>query len=147
MVWISSCQWFEKKWTSSFRSHKLAWEEIENMNSPISINGISLQYSCLEKSHGCRSLVGCSPWGCEESDTAEWLDFHFSFLCIEGNGNPLQCSSLENPRDGVAQSRTWLKCLSSISIKDITFVTKNILLKKNTTPHPRQSYFGLKPLE
>ena len=71
------------------------------------------------KSHGWRSLVGCSPWGCEESDTTERLPFHFSLSCIgEGNGNPLQCSCLENPRDGeawraavygVAQSRTRLK--------------------------------------
>ena len=77
------------------------------------------------KSHGWRSLVGCSPWGCEESDTTEWLNFHFSLSCIgEGNGNPLHCSCLENPRDGgawwaaisgVAQSRTWLKRLSSSS--------------------------------
>ena len=53
------------------------------------------------KSHGWRSLVGCSPWGCEESDTTERLHFHFSVSCIgEGNGNPLQCSCLENPRDG-----------------------------------------------
>ena len=51
------------------------------------------------KSYGRRSLVG-SPWGCKESDTTEWLHFHFSLLCIgEGNGNPLQCSCLENPRD------------------------------------------------
>ena len=73
------------------------------------------------KSHGQRSLVGCSPWGRKESDTTEWL--HFSVSCIgEGNGNPLQCSCLENPRDrgawwaavyGVAQSRTRLKRLSS----------------------------------
>ena len=77
------------------------------------------------KSHGWRSLVGCSPWGREESDTTERLHFHFSLSCIgEGNGNPLQCSCLENPRDGgaqwaavygVAQSRTWLKQLSSSS--------------------------------
>ena len=53
------------------------------------------------KSHGQRSLVGCGPWGLEESDTTEWLPFHFSLSCIgEGNGNPLQCSCLENPRDG-----------------------------------------------
>ena len=74
-------------------------------------------------SHGQRSLVVCSPWGCEESDTTERLPFHFSLSCIgEGNGNPLQCSCLENPRDGgaweaavygVTQSRTWLKWLSS----------------------------------
>jgi len=77
------------------------------------------------KSHGWRSLVGCSPWCHEESDTTERLDFHLSLLCIgEGNGNPLQCSCLENLRDGgawwaavygVAQSRTQLKRLSSSS--------------------------------
>ena len=76
-------------------------------------------------SHGRRSLVGCSPWGREESDTTERLHFHFSLSCIgEGNGNPLHCSCLENPRDGgawwaavcgVAQSWTWLKRLSSSS--------------------------------
>ena len=77
------------------------------------------------KSHGRRSLVGCSPWGREESDTTEWLHFpfHFSLSCIgEGNGNPLQCSCLENPKDGrawwaavygVTQSRTRLKWLST----------------------------------
>ena len=78
-----------------------------------------------EKSHGQRSLVGCSPWGCEELDMTERLHFHFSLSCIGGgNGNPLQCSCLENPRDGgawwaavygVAQSRTRLKQLSSSS--------------------------------
>ena len=55
------------------------------------------------KSHGRRSLVGCSPWGREESDTTERLPFHFSLSCLgEGNGNPLQCSCLENPMDGEA---------------------------------------------
>ena len=49
------------------------------------------------------SLVGCSPRGHKESDTTEQLHFHFSLSCIgEGNGNPLQCSCLENPRDGGA---------------------------------------------
>ena len=42
------------------------------------------------KSHGWRSLVCCSPWASKESDTTEWLHFHFSHSCIgEGNGNPL----------------------------------------------------------
>ena len=69
--------------------------------------------------------MGCSPWGREESDMTERLHFQFSLSCIgEGNGNPLQCSCLENPRDrgawcaavyGVAKSRTWLKRLSSSS--------------------------------
>ena len=77
------------------------------------------------KFHGQRSLVGCSPWGRKESDTTEWPHFHFSLSCIgEGNGDPLQCSCLENPRNGgawwaavywVAQSRTRLKWLSSSS--------------------------------
>ena len=71
------------------------------------------------KSLGQKSLVGYSPWGCEESDTTEQLHFHFSLSCLgEGNGNPLQCSCLENPRNreawwaavyGVTQSRTRLK--------------------------------------
>ena len=77
------------------------------------------------KSHGWRSLVGCSPWGREELDTTARLHFHFSLSCIgEENGNPLQYSCLENPRDGgdwwaaisgVAQNRTQLKRLSSSS--------------------------------
>ena len=79
----------------------------------------------LGKPHGRRSLVGCSPWGRQESDTTERLHFHFSLSCIgEGNGNPLRCSCLENPRDGgawraavygIAQSGTRLKRLSSSS--------------------------------
>ena len=77
------------------------------------------------KSHGRRSLEGCSPRGGKESDTTEGLHFYFPLSCIgEGNGNPLQCSCLENPRDGgawwaavygVAQSWTRLKRLSSSS--------------------------------
>ena len=75
------------------------------------------------KSHGQRSLEGCSPWGRWGSDTTKRLHFHFSLSCTgEGNGNPLQCSCLENPRDkwwatiyGVTQSRTRLKWLSSSS--------------------------------
>ena len=77
------------------------------------------------KSHGWRSLEGCSPWSRWGSDTTEGLHFHFSLSCIgEGNGNPLQCSCLENLRDGgawwaaiygVTQSQTRLKWLSSSS--------------------------------
>ena len=86
------------------------------------------------KSHGWRSLVGCNPWGCYELDTMEPLHLHFSLSCIgEGNGNTLQCSCLENPRDGgawwaviygVPQSRTRLKRLSSSS--SIAFYYMNI---------------------
>ena len=87
------------------------------------------------KSHGRRSLVG-SPWGHWESDMTERLPFHFPLSYIgEGNGTPLQCSCLKNPRDGgawwaavygVAQSRTRLKRLSS-SIAG--------LLEKDMAPH------------
>ena len=93
------------------------------------------------KIHGRRSLVGCSPWGRYESDTTERLHFQFSLSCIgEGNGNPLQCSCLENPMDrgawwaavyGVAQSRTWLKWLSSSSSSSndqITNVSNDLII-------------------
>ena len=87
------------------------------------------------KSHGQRSLVGCSPWGRQESDTTQRLHFHFSLSCIgEGNGNPFQCSCLEKPRDGgacqaaipgVTQSWTQLKGLSTSSHRVI--LTENKL--------------------
>ena len=83
------------------------------------------------KSHGWRSLVGSCPWGHEELDTTERLHFHFSVSRNgEGNGNPLQCSCLENPRDrgawwaavyGIAQSQTRLKRLSSSSSSNLLF--------------------------
>ena len=91
------------------------------------------------KSHGRRSLVGCSPWGREELDTTERLDFDFSLSCIgEGNGNPLQCSCLENPRDGgawwaavcgIAQSRTRLKWLSSSRDIQRVWITKMLKVR------------------
>ena len=91
------------------------------------------------KFHGRRSLVGCSPWGRRVGHN--WvIHFHFSLSCTgEGNGNPLQCSCLENTRDGrawwaavygVAQSRTQLKWLSSISplTEDTVFRTSHFFL-------------------
>ena len=93
------------------------------------------------KSHGWQSLVGCRPWGREESDMTEQLHFQFSLSCIgEGNGNPPQCSCLENPRDGgawwaaiygVAQSQTRLKRLSRSS-KPLS-VIKSTESKENIT--------------
>ena len=98
-------------WDHHLRILKMQWHP-----TPVLLPG---------KFHGRRSLVGCSPWGRKESGTTEWLHFHFSLSCIgEGNGNPLQSSCLENPRDGgawwaavygVAQSWTRLKLLSSSS--------------------------------
>ena len=91
----------------------------------------------LGKSHGWRSLVGCSPWSGKESDTTESLHFHFSLSCIgEGNGNPVQCSCLESPRDGgdwwaaiygVAQSWTQLR--------DFTFTFHFPALEKEMATH------------
>ena len=94
----------------------------------------------------------------------EWLHFHFSLSCIEeGKGNPLQCSCLENPRDGgawwaavygVAQSRTRLKRLSSSSsdliieyisciraIKSLLSVLKSFLLHARHIPNTNYSLF------
>ena len=123
------------------------------------------------KSHGQRSLVGCSPWGHEESDTTEQHQFHFSLSCIgEGNGNPLQCSCLENPRDGgaywaaiygVTQIRTRQKRLSSSSSSSTSLlnlcqllclfeffysclIVKNLTTKKQRHQSERTSVTALK---
>ena len=97
--------------SSHIRSRRRQWQ-----STPVLLPG---------RSHGRRSLMGCSSWGHYKWDMTKRLHFHFSLSCIgEGNGNPLQCSCLENPRDGgawwaavsrVAQSRTRLKRLSSSS--------------------------------
>ena len=114
------------------------------------------------KSYGQRSLVGCSPWGRTESDTTRRLHFHFSLSCIgEGNGNPLQCSCLENPRDGgawwaavygVTQSRTRLKRLSSnskVSCRPLTFpsITHTLEQSVKTPPSPAKSHPCILPDE
>ena len=98
------------------------------------------------KSHGWRSLVGYSPWGSEELDTTERLHFHFSLSCIgEGNGNPLQCSCLENLRDrgawwaavyGVTQSRTWWKQLSmNTTVQKHQFFSAQLSSQSNSRIH------------
>ena len=110
------------------------------------------------KSHRRRSLVGCSPWGREELDTTERLHSHFSLSCTgEGNGNPLQCSCLENPRDGgawwaavygVTQSRTRLKPLSSGSSNHIwkweAGFTCELLITANLNAIPKSLLSSLK---
>ena len=75
--------------------------------------------------------------GLLESDTTEQLHFHFSLSCTGGGkGNPLQCSCLENPRDGgawwaaaygVAQSQTRLMRLSSSSsMQSLSQIVKSV---------------------
>ena len=103
-------------WAILFCVHYFVYTRRQWQSTPVLLPG---------KSHGQRSLVGCSSWDRLESDTTERLHLHFSFSCIgEGNGNPLQCSCLENPRDGgawwaavygVTRSWTRLKRLSSSS--------------------------------
>ena len=88
----SNCK-YQAIWNLAFLGwcHLLIWRR-QWHPTPVLVPG---------KSHRRRSLVGCSPWGHEESDTTEWLNFHFSLSCTgAGNGNPLQYSCLENPRDG-----------------------------------------------
>ena len=118
-VWEFNCQLF------SFKSGRSKLWRRQWHPTPVLLPGKSL---------GRRSLVGCSPWGHTESDTTERLHLHFSLWCTgEGNGNPLQCSCLENPRDGgawwaaisgVAQSQTRLKWLSSSSSRNKLKVRK-----------------------
>ena len=88
--------------------------------------------------------------GSLDSDMTERLHFHFSLSCIgEGNGNPLQCSCLENPRDGeawwaaaygVAQSQTRLKRLSS-SRGSITILTITNLFFLKVNGLKKTKYF------
>ena len=96
-----------------------------------------LQYSCLENPHGLRSLTSYIPWGCKESDTTEQLSTaqHSSVgkesPCNtvdpgsipgskrspgEGNGNPLQYSSLENPM----HRRAWRATVHGVQELDTT---------------------------
>ena len=97
-------------------------------------------------------------WGRKELDLTEWLHFHFSLLCIGGgNGNPLQCSCLENPRDGgtwwaaiygIEQSWTrlqWLSSNSSSFYKVIFFYfsDKKIRINRNEI----SNILSLQPIE
>ena len=98
----------------SLNCHKNLWRQWHS--TPVLLPG---------KSHGRRSLLGCNPWGQSLRVGHDWAT-SLSLSCIgEGNGNPLQCYCLENPRDGAAwwaavygvtQSRTRLRWLSSNSI-------------------------------
>ena len=121
-------EWKREQNKSSFRMYKSYLQSWYFSNPPRPLRRRQWQPTPVllpGKSHGLRCLVDCSPRGRQESDTTERLHFHFSLSHIgEGNGNLLQCSCLENPRDGgawwaavsgVAQSRTRLKRLSSSS--------------------------------
>ena len=89
------------------------------------------------KFHGRRSLEGCSPCGRWGLDTTEWLHLHFSLSCVgEGNGNPLQCFCLENPRDGGA----WWAAVHGVAegwtrLSDFTFTFHFHALEKEMATH------------
>ena len=124
--WTFLPLWFR---STSVLNYTWGWWRRQWQPTPVLLPG---------KFHGQRSLVGYSPWGHKESDRTERLHFLSIVPFGERNGNPLQCSCLENPRDGgawwaavygVAQSRTWLKRLSSSSISlKISDVEPHMLL-------------------
>ena len=124
-------QWIFTKYTHFLSWSMAQWWRRQWQPTPVLLPG---------KSHGQRSLVGCSPWGHWRSDTTERLHFHFWLSCIgEGNGNPVQCSCLENPRDGgawwasvygVTKSRTQLKRLSIVEMSCNTKEGHEIFLVK-----------------
>ena len=89
------------------------------------------------ESQGRGSLVGCRLWGHTESDTTERLHYHFSLYCIgEGNGNPLQCSYLENPRDGVAWwAAVYGVAQSRTRLSDFTITFHFTALEKEMATH------------
>ena len=111
--WATSGEWRRETWSGQIRAPKTtlpasgtasSWTWIVYTQKRLRRRQWQATPVLLpRKSHGRRSLVGCSPWGLSKSDTTERLHFNFSLSCIgEGNGNPLQCSCLENPRDGGA---------------------------------------------
>ena len=109
------------------------------------------------KSHEWRSLVCCSPWGREESDTTERVPFHVSLSCIgEGNGNPLQCSCVENSREpgglpsmGSHRVRHNWSDLAAVAAVTVEFTgTKYIYIVVQVSPSsiPRIFHFPTKML-
>ena len=113
------------RWNKRKNNNEAAYTGKDNINTPIALVKIIIRLL----NYGRRSLKGCSPWGCWGLDTTEQLPFHFSLSCTgEGNGNPLQRSCLENPRDGgawwaavygVAQGQARLKRLRSSSSSSV----------------------------
>ena len=106
------------------------------------LNGHEFKWT-LGVGDGQGGLACCDSWGHKESDMTERIHFHFSLSCIgEGNGNPLQYSCLESPRDGgawwaaiygVAQSQTRLKWLSSLAAAYQKPIAKNESLYGSST--------------
>ena len=95
----------------------VSWLTTSNLPWFMDLNGNTLQYSCLEKSHGLRSLVGYSPWGRKESDTTEQLHFHFSFMDLIFQVSMQSCfvqhrTLLLSP---ITSTTGWCCCFGSVS--------------------------------
>ena len=130
-----SCRWHANSWNLAyFGAFQVALQRRQWQATPVLLP---------RKSHGRRSLVGCSPWGRRVGH-----DWATSLSRIgKGNGNPLQWSCLENPRDGgawwaafygVAQNRTRLKRLSSSRLPSvqISHLVVSNSLRPHGLPHP-----------
>ena len=87
--------------------------------------------------------MGCSPWGREESDTTERLRFHFPLSCTgEGNGSPLQCFCLENPRHGGA----WWAAVYGVAESDLTEATQQQQQQQQQAAHVN-AFLSLGPIQ
>ena len=138
---LSRVRLFATPQTAAYQAPSMGFSRQEYWSGvPLPSPQIKPTYTLAWKIPWAEEPGRCSPWGGEESDTTERLHFHFSLSCIrEGNGNPLQCSCLENHRDRgawwaaiseVTQSRTRLKRLSSsTSSKAFDCVDHNKLWK------------------
>ena len=153
----SSKTGFNNTWTVNFQMFKLVLENAEEPDQIANILWIIekagefqkdiywLYWLCQEKAMATHSsTLACKiPWTeepgglqstalvCNESDTTERLHFHFSLSCIgEGNGNPLQCSCLENPgllsmgSHRVRHDWSALAAAAAIRVKDLLFHIK-----------------------
>ena len=115
-------------------------------SSPGVGNGNPLQYSCLEKSHGQRSLVGYSPWGCRESDRTEWAHTHCAdrsrrWLIPHAHhrGWPQQCLHLPSLRICTPSSF----CVENIPcLKLLEVSTQLSSFCSNTASHPACQYLS-----
>ena len=109
--------WIQRQVDSLLMSHQGSlWDLLHISEKAMAPHSSTLAWKIpwTEEPGGLQSM------GSLESDTTEQLHFHFSLSCIgEGNGNPFQCSCLENPRDGEA----WWAAVYGVAQSDMTEAT------------------------
>ena len=123
-------------------------------------HGNRLQYSCLENSHGQRSLAGYSPWGCKELDTTEWLSTHIqlsiylsmdTWISISLNGlfSIIYFEAQISKIWLVGYSSKWLLCLFSCPHRSLStsllWGTNSSLTFHFLCTSSRISYFAKRP--